>query len=514
MALPVPLRRALFGALSALFGLLPSGADAETTLRFLGSDNRPLAASRDALGISRHITHDESLPRGLDPALVSDDPANFRVEIVDAQARGAVTYARVEAISERGLRHGLLRHVPLRRVGDTQRFRSAFLRLVADETDLSAPDVGFQVLRAQLRDRVRVSLEHAPRHVSAEISVGHRGDGTRPDDILRGHLRLLVLRSGTGVAPVLGRSESDAVELARRQIEIANEIWAQCFIEFGEPEDAEVVIVDPPLPALLSVSDLDGLPAAGDGAVTVRAAGRSVGPVRLKPGALPEQTALELARAFSAAGFSAKVSLNPRSDHGAHPSADLIVRDAHGALVALSAAPEAPLSSDSRQRISIGAVDLTDGITEFDNTISAVGTLEERTLVKLLGDDDPATIDVLLINRFVHRDRQGEAFIEADGSGMANTLIFDRNAVRFERQAWVQAHELGHVLLDEALHPDNVGPDRPWLLMDSDARQGRVMGPKRLTTEECERARRRSGPGAFPVLLKPLAPSSPPSPRS
>jgi hypothetical protein len=89
---------------------------------------------------------------------------------------------------------------------------------------------------------------------------------------------------------------------------------------------------------------------------------------------------------------------------------------------------------------------------------------------------------------------------------MANALIFDRNAVRYERQAWVQAHELGHVLLDEPLHPDNVGPDRPWLLMDADARQGRVGGPKRLTENECAQARRRSGPGAFPQLLKRVLP--------
>ena len=106
------------------------------------------------------------------------------------------------------------------------------------------------------------------------------------------------------------------------------------------------------------------------------------------------------------------------------------------------------------------------------------------------------------INRFVNRARQGEAFIEADGSAMANTLIFDRNAVRFERQAWVQAHELGHVLLDEAFHPDNIGIDRPWLLMDADARQGRVTGPKRISDAECTKARRRSGPGAYPVLLR------------
>ena len=161
------------------------------------------------------------------------------------------------------------------------------------------------------------------------------------------------------------------------------------------------------------------------------------------------------------------------------------------------------MTTDARQRLDIGRVDLSDGIQEFDNDVSAAGTLEERTLMKLLSDGDPTTIDVILINHFVSPDRQGEAFIESDISNMANTLIFDRNAVRFQRQAWVQAHELGHVLMDEPFHPDNLGPDRSYLLMDSDARQGRVTGPKRLSDVECKRARRRSGPDAKPALLLP-----------
>jgi hypothetical protein len=286
-------------------------------------------------------------------------------------------------------------------------------------------------------------------------------------------------------------------------VEIANEIWAQCFIDFGEPSRAQVLLADPPPPALLSVSDLDGLPALGGGFVTFRANGTRIAPLTTLAGATPERTALAIARNLRAAGFRAEVSVNPRTELGAGSSADIVVRDRNGALATLSEEPGVPLSSDRQQKLSLGRVDLADGIDEFDNTLAATGTLEERTLIKLLADEDPTTIDVILVNRFVNRDRQGEAFIEADGSSLANTLIFDRNAVRYERQAWVQAHELGHVLLDEAFHPDNLGADRPWLLMDADARQGRVTGPKRLSDDECAKARRRSGPLAFPVLLKP-----------
>jgi hypothetical protein len=471
---------------------------------FLDAHNRPLVSAGASLGISRSITHDASLPRNFVPEVESADQENFRIELSDEAQRGNVLYARLESFAENGARHGVLRHVPLVRVANSARFRSPFVRLVADATDASAPDVGFQLLRAQLTDRI-VATVASGRELVAEQRVGNTGSGQGMRDVLRGRLRILVLRAGRGTAPVLGSSDAEAIDLARRQVEIANEIWAQCFIDFGEPARTEVQIVDPPLSALLAVSDLDGLPARGDSAVTFQVSGKRVGPVVLGAGALPEQSAQRIARALRALGYEAAVSINPRADHGAHASADLIVRDKKGALLPLSRDPDLPLSSDAQQRVEIGAVDLSDGVSEFDNTISAVGTLEERTLVKLLADADPSTIDVLLVNRFVNRDRQGEAFIEADGSSMANTLIFDRNAVRFERQAWVQAHELGHVLLDEPLHPDNVGPDRPWLLMDSDARQGRVVGPKRLSAEECAKVRRRSGPGSYPTLLKPLA---------
>jgi len=292
-------------------------------------------------------------------------------------------------------------------------------------------------------------------------------------------------------------------------VEIANEIWAQCFIEFGEPEVTPAVVVDPPPPALLAVGDEDGLPARGQGRIQLLVNGVAIAPVTTVAGDAPRETARRLARALARKGFVAQLSMNPRADHGSNESADLVVRTRTGELVALAPKGNHPLSTDAAQGVSIGRVRLDDGIQQFDNMVAATGTLEERTLVKLLSDADPRTIDVFFVNRFAAPERQGEAFIEADGSAMANALILDRNAVRFERQAWVQAHELGHVLLDEPFHPDNFGWDRPSLLMDSDARAGRVTGPKRLRDSDCAKARRRSG-GHEPLLLTPV-PIAPPT---
>jgi hypothetical protein len=470
-------------------------------LHFLGADNRVLDGARDGLGVSRRITHDRSLPRAASAELESRDRENFRLELVDANERADVVHAELEAVTAAGVRHGLLRHVALLRVAGSHKLRSGFLRLVADSTDVSAPDVGFQLLQAKLGDHVRARVDdHSPR---AEITVGAPA-GARQQ--LRGSLRLTVLRVSVNGPPAVGDDDTQAVTLARRQVEIANEIWAQCFIDFGAPESASVEVANPPPPALLAVGDLDGLPSLRASRVILRVNDKRVGPILVPAGSSPERTAATIARGLRQSGFQADVTTNPRAELGAGMSADVVVHDARGELVRLSADGNAKLTSDPQQTLTIGALDLSDGLDEFDNTLAVTGTLEERTLVKLLADQDPSTIDVFLINRFVNRARQGEAFIEADGSSMANTLVFDRNAVRYERQAWVQAHELGHVLLDEAFHPDNIAADRPWLLMDADARQGRVTGPKRISDAECDRARRRSGPGAYPVLLRAVAP--------
>ena len=65
------------------------------------------------------------------------------------------------------------------------------------------------------------------------------------------------------------------------------------------------------------------------------------------------------------------------------------------------------------------------------------------------------------------------------------------------------AHELGHVLLDLPGHPDDYGVDRPSDLMDADAADPSMFGPRRLSIEQCERAYRQSGPGAAVPLLTP-----------
>jgi hypothetical protein len=468
-------------------------------LAFLNASNERIDPTREAVGPSHAITNDASLTRTGGFATTSSDPDDIRIEIRDPSASGLELDATLSS-GAMGDRPRARRQLRLTRSGPNEPFRSAFVRLVGDVMDEEAPGVGDRVLRVALRDSVRVVYGTGDAEVSAGVRVGRAGREDGPLAARRGHLRVRILRHRRGGAVAVGDNEEGAIRIAREQVHIANEIWLQCFVDFGRPGDADIEVVDPPPPSLLSIADGAGLPAAGRGVIRFRANGRLVR-VETHEGAPPISTALDVAAALRGQGLVAEVTENPPTEFGAGRSADLLVRDPQGNLARLTPDRQTPLSTDRRQSATIGVVDLTDGLLEFDNMTAAAGTLEERALIKALADDDPSTIDLFIINRFTAGTRQGEAFIESDGGAIVNTLILDRNGIRQQREAWTQSHEIGHILLDMPFHPDNVGPDRPWLLMDADSSQGLVTGPKRIPEEQCQRARARSGVSAIPVLL-------------
>lgn len=498
---------ALAGALVATMtagGVAAQTAVGPPVLRFLDASNVPRDPSRDALAISHAVTNDASLPRSAAWDTTSaDDPENLRIELVEPASSALTVTAALEAVDpQTGAIRARLAGIALTRSAVGVAFRSTFIRLVGDAMDAEAPGVSDRVLRVVLGDQVRV-IYAAPggRTAVATMRVwrGVTGSGRRA--IYRGRLRVRVLRRAVGGAPVVGTSEASALAIARTQVAIASEVWGQCGITFGDAATADVALVAPPPPALIAIADVDGLPARGGGAIRLTVAGRAIRPVSTRAHERPIGTAWRVAEAVRALGFVAEVFENPPTELASGRSADIVVRTREGAPVSVDTDGTAPLSSDRQQTVSIGRVDSSDGIQEFENMTAVAGTLEERTLIRLLGDDDPRTVDIFLIDRFTGNTRQGEAFIEGDGGSIANVLLLDRNGVHQEREAWTQAHELGHVLLDQPFHPDNVGPDRPWLLMDADSSLGLVTGPKRLTEQECRRALVESGPGAEPELL-------------
>jgi hypothetical protein len=474
-------------------------------LAILAGDNRPLEDARDALALSHHVTNDETLPRGASYEARSPDLDNIRVQLFDAAAQGKRLVARLEAVSADGAHVRSALELELSRPNAGLPFRSGFVRLVGDEVDRTARGVAGQVLQVALRDRVRVVYRSPLGDVHQGLRVARPGDEAGPNAARLAVLRVVVLRAYPSGPPVIGVDDLSALRIVRDELGIANEIWLQCELTFGPPNEVSVTIQDPPASGLVSVSDGDGLPARG-GAIHLRAEGQVLGPIETVYGAAPQDTALRIARALRRIGLLPTVTVNPPAVFGAGSSADVMVRRGDGNLALLEAIEGVPLSTDPQQRISLGGVDLGDGLQEFDNMTATGGTLEERTLVKAMSDDDPSTIDLFIVNRFTHGTRQGEAFISASSGPILNSVVLDRNGLRQRQTAWTMAHELGHVLLNQPLHPDNVGADNPALLMDSDNSRGTVNGPKRLLPGDCLRVRREAEVRADPPLLHPYDP--------
>lgn len=491
VALPVELRvqgRALGEHTLSLRG---HGAEAERVVRvvslhFEGATGR-VDPRTDALRPSLQIPNDATLPR--DPrAALSGDPAAFRVVIADPELEGDEARALLRAIDGDGRRARLPLRLHPRGDGT---YVSPWLRLVTDGLDAAAPGVEGRLLHVALRNVVELDYLGATQ----SVRVGRPGDEDGALAARRVQVDVHVLREGG--RPVVGRDPAQARAWAREQLLIASEVWAQCLVDF----DAHAVTVhDPAPPALISFGEPEGFLAAG-GTLRFAAGETPIGPLTIEAGATPLGVALLTARALRAAGFEATVTLNPRASYAAGPSADVVVRRDSQPVRLRAVAGEA-LTDDRRLRVRIPQVDLVGGLEEFDNRNAASGSLEERALVLPTRDGDPATIDLYIVNRFEGRTRQGEAFIEGDRGALANTVILDRRGLEQQRTAFTQAHEIGHVLLDQPFHPDDVGDPVPWRLMSAGAADPTLRGPRRLTADECARARDRSGVNARPTLLR------------
>jgi hypothetical protein len=370
-------------------------------------------------------------------------------------------------------------------------------RATSDQIDRKHPSFSSSSIQAEVGGRLSASL--GSRRVASIRVGGPRVTAVGPIDRLRARLRTHVLRGVAGGMPAIGGNDAGARALAAREVATAGGIWGQCGIHFGPPAPSEVTVRDPPPPHLLAIGCDFPLPASG-GELRFSVTGRRVR-VPTRAGEPPTEVAVRVARTLQGLGLDASVSANPRTARDAVRSADVLLRGPDGALLGFAQDGAAPLSSDPTLAACIGEVDLADGLDHFTDVNARAGTVEERTLVKAYDDGDPTTVDVFLIPAFGGAGRIGESFVDDEGAAIQNTVILDRASVRAGARSYVLAHELGHVLLDLPGHPDDYGVDRPSDLMDADAADPSIFGPRRLSLEECERAVRQSGPQtAIPLL--------------
>lgn len=467
--------------------------------------------------VSSHASLSRTLPASLQPAEQRRDHESDALRwLVRGPKAGLPEEITVLSTASDGRPLDAIAHVPLAPVACPANTppelgcrASELIRAAADGLDRGHPRAPEPSLHAEVGGRL-VVFSLGLKAASIRVG-GPRQTRLGPLERYRGRLRVRVLRTGSGGGVAVGADAAGGLEVARQELANANALWGQCGVQFGDPSELDVAVVDPPPPHMFSVGCGLGLPATG-GRLVLRVGARRF-TLSVESGSSPERVAYAIASRLRRAGYQVSLSPNPRERFAAHASVDVLVRSARGAYVPLEIV-RPPGSSERGQDVCLGEVNLSDGLSHFSDADAAAGTLEERTLLKAIADDDPTTIDVLVLPYFVTVGRIGESFVDAAGLGVRNAIIIDRAAVRAGARSFALAHELGHVLLQMAGHPDDFGADRPTSLMDADAADSSIFGPRRLSVVECERAILQSGPDAPMPLLErwPLVPDTPASP--
>ncbi len=379
------------------------------------------------------------------------------------------------------------------------------LRLVVDGVERNHPKVKERSLMGEVGGRVEVRLaDDAHRRF---LVAGPDGLTTESDGPGRYRMNIIarLVNMQAGGPPPVGESVEEALRLVREELDLASRLWGQCGIVLGPPEEWDIKVVDPPEIALVEVGCRGGLRASG-GTVSLLLKPPQ-GPsqkvvVRSHPGQSPLEVARALHRALLTRGFSAELWRNAQVVTAALPSFDLLIKDRQGRAVSLAPTGRS-WTDDPTLGICQGKLDLADGLEHFTDFNAAAGTLEERILLRALSDDDPSTIELIVVPIFSGEGRIGESFIHSPGGSLKNALILDRGGIRASARSLTLAHELGHILLEMPGHPDDFGVDTPTSLMDADAADATIFGPRRLSLSDCRRALIQSGAKAPTPLLAP-----------
>jgi hypothetical protein len=374
--------------------------------------------------------------------------------------------------------------------------QTPLIRVTVDAQD--ADYASERSLEGELGGYLQLSGQHG---LLASLPVGGPREMEIGSGILQAKLRVRIVRTFPGGVPPFGRDDSAVVGLLQREIHIANQLWGQCGITFGDESAVDIAVVDPPPPYLLAIGCGFGV-SAGGGEINVLVDHQRLS-VTTKAGEVPRAVALRVALAAERLGLRAVVQTNPRMLAGALASFDVEFRRPSGQWAILAPVPGRALSSDATLGVSVGIVDLSDGLDHFMNVSSMTGTLEERALLRATIDADPTTIDLVVVEAFSRVGRIGESFAASEAGSVGNVIVLNRAAFRVGARSYALAHELGHVLLARPGHPDDYGVDTPWNLMDSDAVDGTVFGPKHLTLDDCRGAWLQSGQQPAAMLLKP-----------
>jgi hypothetical protein len=397
-----------------------------------------------------------------------------------------------------------MRNVPLRAAAcESDEYLCAEtdpLRLVPDSIERNHPAIAGRSLMAEVGGEVEFRFDsYAALRV---LVAAPEGMDARPDAAGRFKLRLRtrLVNMQAGGPPPVGSDTIEAVKIVSDELDAASHLWGQCGVVLGPRGEWDIQVVDPPQLTLLEVGCQGALLASGG--VVAFELGKKQLRLEVRAGQSPREVARALAAKIEQMGLRTRVFRNAQVSHAALPSYDVLIYDRAGRPAPLRPIFDQPLSMDPTLSVCQGHLDLADGLEHFVDFNAAAGTREERMLLRAFSDDDPTTVELIVVPLFSGVGRIGESFIKSPGGSLMNALILDRGGIRAGTRSLTLAHELGHILLEMPGHPDDFGVDTPSSLMDADASDATIFGPRRLTLDDCRRALIQNGPGAPTPLLQ------------
>ncbi|MEO8131410.1 MAG: hypothetical protein ABI822_30220, partial [Bryobacteraceae bacterium] len=376
------------------------------SIRFVhGSPNIPYL--RDETSTLLHVSNHQTTRGGLDDGgllpsgfgfnqLGHDDADTFKIEVVDPQA-GSPVNVRLEALRRVLLPTGAFGHdvfpaaergrrskdpLECQIVSSGVAFRSRYMRLVTDDTDVTAkPDQ--TLLTTDMTDEGDPSveiLEQAVRatyilqncpvalcQVSSTVEVGNTAGPRKPRTALR--MAMHIIRSSPGGAAPVTIAQAD-----RRITRWVRRTYAQAGMAPRLVQTTEIV---DPQNNLVAIGEPHGVTARGGGQMTFRITSTGnptqvIGPIPTVARAKPEDMANALA-ALVAAPYVASVSVNPAgfSDPVANRSADIVITVPGGVVMI-----DQENSTDARQTLTIGRPNPV-ALAGFSNDF-LIGSSEQR----------------------------------------------------------------------------------------------------------------------------------------
>jgi hypothetical protein len=200
------------------------------TLKFLDRHDHELDATTAALKVSKFVTNQN---------FDDTDPDNFKVEVVDGAFVGSTVTVNLASKKADGAEHSELRNVTLTRVPNTNKFRSGFLRLVADSVDQQEEST--RTLIVETGGKVEVTYAGT----SAALNV------CKPSTIKTVTVGMFIVRDWSTTDADAADKEMKARDLVTGDVARMNERYAQICMQVLPTVD----VVDPPT----GVNLLDGL---------------------------------------------------------------------------------------------------------------------------------------------------------------------------------------------------------------------------------------------------------------